>query len=76
MNQITIFTYENTSVRTTAAEDGTPLFCGKDVATTLGYTNTQDALARHCKGFPKRDPLRLQVEHNKPASSPKVTSTD
>ena len=26
------------------------LFCGRDVATALGYANTKDALARHCKG--------------------------
>lgn len=54
MNQIiTIFTYENANVRTTTTEDGEPLFCGKDVAITLGYENTNDALARHCKGVAK-----------------------
>ncbi|WP_219619499.1 BRO family protein [Corynebacterium hesseae] len=26
------------------------LFCGRDVATALGYANTKDALARRCKG--------------------------
>ncbi|WP_395888171.1 hypothetical protein [Corynebacterium aurimucosum] len=26
------------------------MFCGWDVATALGYANTKDALARHCRG--------------------------
>lgn len=58
MNQIiTIFTYENTNIRTVTTEDGTPFFCGKDVAITLGYENTNDALARHCKGVTNHYPL-------------------
>ena len=52
MNQITTFTYENTYVRT-VTEDGTLLFCAKDVAITLGYNDPKDALARHCKGVAK-----------------------
>ena len=47
---ITIFTYENTNIRTITTEDGTPLFCGKDIATTLGYNDPKDALDRHCRG--------------------------
>lgn len=38
-------------------EDGKPLFCGKDVADALGYTNHRKALADHCKGVTKRDTL-------------------
>lgn len=38
--------------------DGAVEFCGKDVAIALGYTNTNDALKRHCKGVVKRYPLR------------------
>ena len=38
MNDITIFTYDNTNIRTVTTEDGTPLFCGKDVASILGPT--------------------------------------
>lgn len=33
------------------------LFCAKDVATALGYSNTKDAVIRHCKGVVKRDLL-------------------
>lgn len=41
----------------TINDGGHVLFCGKDVATALGYVNTKDALARHCKGVVKRYPL-------------------
>lgn len=57
MNQIIPFTYEGNNVRTLTTVDGTPLFCGKDVASILGYTNTTDALKRHCKGVVKHYPL-------------------
>lgn len=57
MNQITIFTYENSNIRTTTTEDGTPLFCANDVATTLGYNDPKDALARHCRGVTNHYPI-------------------
>ena len=57
MNDIIPFTYENTNIRTITTEDGTPLFCGKDVAITLGYNDPRDALARHCNGVPIRYPI-------------------
>lgn len=41
----------------TIEEDGKVLFCGKDIAAALGYSNTRDALSRHCKGVVKRDTL-------------------
>ena len=44
----------------TIEEDGKVLFCGKDIAAALGYSNTQDALSRHCKGVVKHDPPFLQ----------------
>ena len=50
MNDITIFTYEDTNIRTITTEDGTPLFCGKDVATVLGYARPTKAVLDHCKG--------------------------
>lgn len=42
-------------VRTLVKEDGTVLFCGSDVAKSLGYSNQRDALARHCRCVVKRD---------------------
>jgi len=35
-------------------EDGKPLFCAKDVAVALGYTNASKAIGDHCKGVTKR----------------------
>lgn len=49
MNEIKIF--ENTefgSVRT-IEENGKVMFCGKDIATALGYKDTVNALKAHCK---------------------------
>lgn len=44
-------------IRTLKEADGKVLFCGKDIAAALGYSNTRDALSRHCKGVVKRDIL-------------------
>lgn len=57
MNDIINFTYENTNIRTITTEDGTPLFCGKDVAVALGYGNPGKAVRDHCKGGPFWTPL-------------------
>ena len=57
MNNLTIFTYENTNIRTTTTEDGKPLFCGKVVATALGYKDATNALKLHCKGVVFYHPL-------------------
>lgn len=57
MSNLIPFTFENTSVRM-FEEDGKVFFCGKDVATALGYVNTKDALAKHYKGVTKRYPLQ------------------
>ena len=57
MNQIIPFTYEGNNVRTITAEDGTPLFCGKDVASILGYKDTTNALKLHCRGVTNRYPI-------------------
>ena len=57
MNQIIPFTYEGNNVRTLTTEDGTPLFCGKDVASILGYTNPNKAIQDHCRGVTNRYPI-------------------
>ena len=57
MNTITIFTYQNTNVRTVTTEDGTPLFCGKDVASILGYARPSKAILDHCNGVPFWEPI-------------------
>ncbi len=55
MNEIKIFeNAEFGSVRT-IEENGKVMFCGKDVAAALGYSNTKDAIKRHCRWGVKHD---------------------
>lgn len=61
-NQMTtdIQTFSNANfgeVRT-LEQNGKVLFCGKDVATALGYENPSKAIRDHCKGGPIRYPLQ------------------
>lgn len=49
-----IFTHEEFSAVRTLTENGAALFCGSDVTKVLGYSNSRDTLARHCKGVVKR----------------------
>lgn len=51
MNELTLFNNpEFGEIRTLETNDGKVLFCGKDVATALGYVRTADAIRNHCKG--------------------------
>lgn len=58
MISIQPFDFKGTPVRALSDEKGNPVFCGKDVAVALGYQNTNDAIAKHCKGVAKRYPLQ------------------
>ena len=50
MNDLQIFKSDKFGeIRTLEDESGKALFCGSDVAKALGYVNTKDALARHCR---------------------------
>lgn len=53
-NQIQTFTSQSFGKIRTINEEDRVLFCGRDIASALGYANTKDALARHCKGVVKR----------------------
>ncbi len=56
-----IQTYSNDALGVTVRtvdDGGQVLFCGKDVAAALGYSNHNDAVKRHCKGVVKRYPLQ------------------
>lgn len=56
-NEIEIFENEEFGrIRTTEIDDKV-LFCGSDVAKALGYSNTRDAISRHCKDVVKCDTL-------------------
>ncbi|MDP5210956.1 phage antirepressor [Microbulbifer sp. 2205BS26-8] len=48
MTDIIPFNFHQNRVRTVKREDE-PYFVGKDVAEALGYKNTRDAIAKHCK---------------------------
>lgn len=49
-NELTIFNNDKFgAIRTITDEKGEPWFCGKDVATALGYVDTDQALRNHCK---------------------------
>lgn len=55
-NEITNFDFHNNTVRLHAEGEHVE-YCAKDVATTLGYVNTNDAISRHCRGVVKRYPI-------------------
>lgn len=42
-------------IRTQLDDKGNILFVGSDIATLLGYTNSRDALSRHCRCVVKHD---------------------
>ena len=54
MKELMIFSNPKFGEVRTIEEDGKVLFCGSDVAKTLGYKNSRKALADHCKGVTKR----------------------
>lgn len=56
-NEIQMFNNEVFGNIRVLEENGDILFCGKDVCEALGYSNTRDALNKHCKGVVKRDTL-------------------
>ena len=56
MNEVKIFENEEFGkVRTLIEWEDKVLFCGTDVAQALGYSNTTDALKRHCRCIVKRE---------------------
>lgn len=56
MNEVKIFESEEFGkVRTLIEGEDKVLFCGTDVAQALGYSNTTDALKRHCRCIVKRE---------------------
>lgn len=54
MTDLMTFTSPDFGDIRTVTEGETVLFCGNDVARSLGYTNPRKALADHCKGVTKR----------------------
>lgn len=55
---IQVFNNEQFGALRTYEEDGQVLFCGKDVAKSLGYKNPNKAIGDHCRGITKRYPIQ------------------
>lgn len=53
---LTLFTHSVFGNLRTIVDGETIYICAKDAATALGYSNTNDAIERHCKGVVKRYP--------------------
>ena len=53
---LTLFTHPVFGNLRTIVDGETIYICAKDAATALGYSNTNDAIKRHCKGVAKRYP--------------------
>lgn len=54
MTDLKIFKHDSFgSIRVSVNKSGEPIFCGKDIASALGYTDTADAILRHCKSGEK-----------------------
>ena len=49
MNQMEIFKNPEFGSIRVIEENGKYLFCGTDVAAALGYSNSRDAIIRHCR---------------------------
>lgn len=57
-SEIEVFELDGSQLRTLTDEFNVTWFCGRDAAQMLGYVNTKEAIARHCKGVKKRYPLK------------------
>lgn len=57
MNALQIFESSDFGSIRTLEDSGNPLFCGKDIALALGYSDTVNALKQHCRGVVIRHPI-------------------
>ena len=64
MNDVKVFENEQFGKVRTLEENGKVLFCGKDIAVALGYSNPRDALNRHCRGVVKRDGVSITTNQH------------
>ena len=56
--EVAQYDFQGNAIRIVCEQDGTPMFCGKDVASALGYKDTTNALKQHCKGVAIHHPLQ------------------
>ena len=57
MNEIQVFDNANFGSIRLSMVEGKPIFCGKDVASALGYKDTVSALKQHCRGVAIYHPI-------------------
>lgn len=57
MNEVVLFENKDFGNIRVLGDHLKPMFVAKDVAEALGYTNTNDAIQKFCKGVAKRYPL-------------------
>lgn len=62
-NEVKIFENADFGRVRTIEEGDKILFCGSDVAKSLGYSNTADAISRHCRCIVKHDIPHPQSEN-------------
>lgn len=53
MNDLTLFNFGDSKVRTIVDDNNKPWFAAVDVARILGYKRTRDAIQKHCRGQKK-----------------------
>lgn len=61
MTDIQVFKNDEFGAVRTIEQDGKVMFCGKDVATALGYKDTTNALKQHCRGVANHHPIVDQL---------------
>ena len=59
MNDLTEFTFDTNTIRVITNRSGEILFVAKDVATALGYLDTDQAVRNHCKYMILLKPVEL-----------------
>lgn len=57
MSEISKFNFQEQQVRIVLDDNNQPMFVAKDIATVLGYTDTNNAIKQHCKGEVKYHPI-------------------
>lgn len=55
--EVAQYDFQGNAIRIVSEPDGTPMFCGKDVASALGYKDTTNALKQHCRGVVFHHPI-------------------
>lgn len=61
MQEIMKFANDEFGEIRTIEQDGRVMFCGKDVATALGYKDTTNAIKQHCRGVANHHPIVDQL---------------